>query len=466
MIHKLNQSENERLVRWKLRATEIAPFMSYLLFSLRYLAVDPGDYPPVAATNMDSFVVFLNFEGITEAVGDTIDAGAFMLLHEASHILLNHKKRLEMIQVTPDKRQRYIWNMAGDMELNTILEEIMHQRFDDALYPDMEPFNFPRRVGAETYYRQLLSTVPPQGGNQGQNDQDSSDDQGSSGGSGDQDGQGDQNGSGNQDGKSGEFDLTDACGDAAGAPMGDHLEDKMRRAAKELLGDMLDHQAKEIINKTLSSGKQAGTLPGDITDSVEDSLSDKISWRQVLRNVIVSASAPTIGTSRANYRRPNRRIKPGTSQGRIFIPSRRSSRIKISVVRDTSGSMDANLLSMVNAEVDSIIKSMGPSKLSVEVIDCDAEVHRAFKITGSDLTQLKTAKGRGGTDMMVGISFALNRPAARPDVVIVLTDGYTDWDDVLPYHVPVVVCIASDDKNNTEHLVSQVPDWAQTVAVD
>jgi predicted metal-dependent peptidase len=450
--------------------------MSYLLFSLRYLAVDQGDYPPVAATNLDSFVVFLNFDGITDAVGDAIDSGAFMILHEANHVLLNHKRRLEMVNVLPDKRERYLWNIAGDMELNVILEEIMHQRFDSAVYPDMEPFNFPRRVGAETYYRQLLDTVPPPQLPQQGEGQDSEDEegQGSDGPSGDQDskGSGSEDGKGqSQIGSGNEFDLTDACGDGAGAPTDAQTEERMRRAAKTLLGEMPDHQVKEVINKTLESGKQAGTLPKEVTERVKESFSNKVPWRQVLRNVIVSASSPTLGTSRANYRRPNRRIKPNTSHGRIFIPARRSNKLKVSVVRDTSGSMDSELLSMVNAEVDSIIKGLGASKINVEVIDCDAEVHRAFKITGADLSKLEVAEGRGGTDMMAGIHFALSRPTERPDVVVVLTDGELPpgrpWAASIPYHVPVVVCIAS--KENNEHLtrlVNAVPDWAQAVTIN
>jgi len=467
MIRKLNQSEYERLIRWRLRATEIAPFMSYLLFSLRYLAVDQGDYPPIAATNMDNFVVFLNFEGISDAVGDAIDSGAFMILHEANHVLLNHKRRLEMINAIPGKRERYLWNIAGDMELNVILEEIMHQRFDSAVYPDVDPFNFPRRAGAETYYRQLLDIVPPEQQGQGQEEDQEAEEgegQGSAGEGGDQEAEGEGK---NQSGAGNEFDLTDACGDGAGAPTDAQTEERMRRAAKTLLGEMPDHQVEEIINKTLESGKLAGTIPGDVTESVENSFSNKVPWRQVLRNVIVSASSPILGTSRANYRRPNRRIKPNTSHGRIFIPARRSNKLKVSVVRDTSGSMDSELLSMVNAEVDSIIKGVGVGKVSVEVIDCDAAVHRAFKVTGTDLSKLEVAEGRGGTDMMTGIRFALSRPASRPDVVIVLTDGFTPWDATLPYHVPVVVCIASEENEGyLTSLVNAVPDWAQTVTVN
>jgi predicted metal-dependent peptidase len=466
MIRKINQEENAQFVRWRLRASEIAPFMSYLLFSLRYMSVD-SEYTEVAATYTSLFTVILNFDGVHNYIGDDIDSGAYTLLHEACHILLAHARRIELIKENPSDREKYLWNTAGDMELNSILEEIMRKRYENMVYPDGDPYNFERRAGAESYYRRLLVLNPPtqsrsEGGNgQSSGDEQQDDDSGSDSSKDDQQGNGSGSGEDVMD-----YDLRDGCGEGAGAGSNSKEEQRAKRAIQEAYGEMPEHQIKEVIKKSLESGKRAGTIPNSLKEQIENAFSNKISWKQLLRNTIIAASATTLGSDRPNYRRPNRRIRVNTTMGRIFIPARKSVKIKISVVRDTSGSMDSELLSMVNAEVDSIIRNMGPSKVTVEVIDCDAEIHRTFKITGRDLSELKVAEGRGGTNMMAGIHFSLNRPTERPDVLVVLTDGETPWDASVPYHVPVVVCIASRrDDEYLSHLMNNVPKWARAVSV-
>lgn len=457
MIRKINQAENDLFVRWRLRAVEIAPFMSYLLFSLRYMSVD-NEYTPVAATFSELFTVILNFDGVREYVGEDIDSGAYTLLHEACHILLAHARRIQLINSKPDDREKYLWNIAGDMELNSILEEIMRKRYENMVYPDGDPYNFERRAGAESYYRRLLVLSPP-----AQSPTSSPDEPAGSGSDEDGEQQSDSSGSG-EDGM--EYDLRDGCGAGAGAGSNSKEEQRAKRAIQETYGEMPDHQVKEVIQKSLESGKRAGTIPNSLKEQIEEVFSNKISWKQLLRNTMIAASATTLGSDRPNYRRPNRRIRVNTTMGRIFIPARKAVKLKISVVRDTSGSMDSELLSMVNAEVESIIRNMGPSKVTVEVIDCDTEIHRAFKITGHDLTELSIAEGRGGTNMMTGIHFALNRPTERPDVLVVLTDGETPWDTSIPYHVPVVVCIASEREGDyLERLMNNAPKWARAVSV-
>jgi predicted metal-dependent peptidase len=64
--------------------------------------------------------------------------------------------------------------------------------------------------------------------------------------------------------------------------------------------------------------------------------------------------------------------------------------------------------------------------------------------------------GGGGTDLRVGIAAAqASRP--RPDVVVVLTDGYTPW-PAQPTRARLVVAIIGD-----EGTAQEVPTWATTV---
>ncbi|MEU9379422.1 VWA-like domain-containing protein [Streptomyces sp. NPDC048255] len=66
---------------------------------------------------------------------------------------------------------------------------------------------------------------------------------------------------------------------------------------------------------------------------------------------------------------------------------------------------------------------MGVRGDRVAVLACDADVHAVTRVTGAEQV---TLAGGGGTDLRVGIPAALALPD-RPDVVVVLTDGFTPW---------------------------------------
>jgi len=68
---------------------------------------------------------------------------------------------------------------------------------------------------------------------------------------------------------------------------------------------------------------------------------------------------------------------------------------------------------------------------------------------------------RGETDMAAGIATAI-KATPRPDVVIVITDGQTDWPGKRS-PVPVVVCLTP---GVPEYWKNHAPDWAKTVSME
>jgi len=66
--------------------------------------------------------------------------------------------------------------------------------------------------------------------------------------------------------------------------------------------------------------------------------------------------------------------------------------------------------------------------------------------------------GRGGSDTRVDIEDA-HHSRPRPDVAIVLTDGYTPWPDTPLPSMRVVAGIIGDNRQG-------VPDWMRTVYDD
>jgi len=66
--------------------------------------------------------------------------------------------------------------------------------------------------------------------------------------------------------------------------------------------------------------------------------------------------------------------------------------------------------------------------------------------------------GRGGTDTQVDIEDA-HHSRPRPDVTIVLTDGYTPWHGTPPPGMSVVAGIIGGNRQG-------VPEWMRTVHID
>jgi predicted metal-dependent peptidase len=87
------------------------------------------------------------------------------------------------------------------------------------------------------------------------------------------------------------------------------------------------------------------------------------------------------------------------------------------------------------------------------VIACDAQAHEAQSVRS--LATI-TLQGGGGTDMGAGLAAAAKlRP--RPDLVVVLTDGFTPWPAAAPDGIRVIVGLMSPG--------GRTPAWAKTVLV-
>jgi predicted metal-dependent peptidase len=118
-------------------------------------------------------------------------------------------------------------------------------------------------------------------------------------------------------------------------------------------------------------------------------------------------------------------------EGKVIIPGMIESRPKVSVVIDTSGSMGD-----MGDEVAGALAQVGRLSRAV-IIDCDMTVHGKPRQLSSWKDVLKS-RGGGGTDMRVGIT-AAHAMRPRPDLVMVLTDGYTPWPEPWPSRTVAVV---------------------------
>jgi len=126
---------------------------------------------------------------------------------------------------------------------------------------------------------------------------------------------------------------------------------------------------------------------------------------------------------------------------------------KVAMVLDTSGSMNDQMLSQLLAEVEGVLRGLGVGRRHLRIVCCDAKAFEAQKVLQARDVELL---GGGGTGMGAGLAKAAElRP--RPDLIIVLTDGYTPWPSAPPSGIRVIVGLMD--------AMGVVPDWARAILI-
>lgn len=289
------------------------------------------------------------------------------------------------------------------------------------------------------------------GSSSGQDDSGKDTDQsqdGSSNGSGD-DGPQSQDTSGNDDDEQpqdGSNDSDDPNGDSKSSrnaghgipknvvcrPMSPEDEESMEQAGvekatqldKEMARSGAIAKAMEIMSK--NRGESGSRFDQFVLDALRP---PKVPWKQILQGV-VSRQFNTIVTGGTDYsfRRPSRRSAPGG----FIRPSFIAYAPKILVGCDTSGSMGADDYRSVVSEVEGLFKSMAGSEISFVTIDTQITSKQVVR-HAKDLKLV----GGGGTTMSPLLDYVNGLPAAsRPDMVILCTDCYIDWEEYLERMTP------------------------------
>jgi predicted metal-dependent peptidase len=193
-----------------------------------------------------------------------------------------------------------------------------------------------------------------------------------------------------------------------------------------------------------------GTVPGRWKRWADEVLEPTVDWRRELAAQIRRGAADVAGRVDYTYRRPSRRQAAVPD---VVLPSLRQPLPRVALVIDTSGSMSDGMLGQALGEVGGVLKSLGVGRRDLRIVACDAEAYEAQSV--SELGRVELAGG-GGTDMRRGVEAATElRP--QPQLVVVLTDGFTPWPPAPPQGVRVVVGLM-DEQGDT-------PDWADTVLV-
>ncbi|MDO5503093.1 MAG: VWA-like domain-containing protein [Actinomycetia bacterium] len=195
-----------------------------------------------------------------------------------------------------------------------------------------------------------------------------------------------------------------------------------------------------------------GSDPAGLLRWVEQVLTPRVPWEPLLAGAVRRAIGWAAGRGEYTYQRPSRRASslPG-----IVLPGQHRPVPRISIIVDTSASVDDALLTRALTEVDGAIRALGLPGSHVSVYAVDAAVHITRRVRRAQDVQLV---GAGGTDLRIGLR-AVEQERPRPDIVIVFTDGETPWPSTPPPGAAVIIAVLG----RRGWTLPRVPHWATRV---
>lgn len=247
------------------------------------------------------------------------------------------------------------------------------------------------------------------------------------------------------------------CGSCATG--GDDLTTRLEAAALALYGELpggpspeeTDSLRQEVAERVEAheAAHGRGAVPAGIRRTVEALRQPaKVDWRKRFAVLLRDGIGAARGAADWSLRRPRWRDRIATP--RLHAPDG-----VVALVADTSGSMGADDLRRVLTETDAVLKSGAVRELWWIPTDTRAEKPRKVR------TALEAADyfvGGGGTAMEAGM-IAAGQIRPRPHLVVVVTDGETNWPAEPPPGVRRVLIVLT----RRPSFGAPIPAWA-TVA--
>jgi predicted metal-dependent peptidase len=191
----------------------------------------------------------------------------------------------------------------------------------------------------------------------------------------------------------------------------------------------VEAQRKMDVAEAAATAKIRGKLPGVLAKFAEETIEQRTPWFDILERYMTERVRTDISWSR-----PARRYMPD-----FYQPSMDNGHAMGEVVIqvDISGSVSREEIKHYNGHIKRIVETCKPSKVHVIYTDTVVQKHEEFD--KPEDVQINYHSG-GGTHMPAGFKWVEDQ-GIDPEVVITLTDGFTDWDTEPPF--PTVHCISS-----------------------
>lgn len=416
-----------KITRAKRIAESRMPYLASLLWQSR--AVEKPEIGTMAVDQHGRLYYAPEFvESLTE------EECAFVLLHEMLHIALSHAKRRQRRVPNPTAEQAFAWNIAADISINEMLQKDASDLTPDSAvrlrqYRNTD-YRFEAGMSTEQYYELLVSQDEEQrrGGNRGD------------GGEGDSPSK--------QDGDSQGNEKDDSQSNKSGKSGGSSADGLPREYEDEpSVSDVIGQEGRllKVEEDIATYEKQVGSAPGGLKQSLTARLHPMPDPFDQLRSAVSRSVSSPLGEPVSTYRRLNRRQQSD-------MPRRRGEQRyapECVIVVDTSGSMDAGTCKekALNAVAKGLRRVQRP-----RVVCADGKVQSVKHITSMKSFEWV---GGGGTSMDKAVEFADKE--YRPDAIVLVTDGYTEYPKKSTRARLVVGLVANGDE------YYKVPSWAKAI---
>ncbi len=462
----------QKLAEARILAARKMPYMTHQVMSLL-----PVEKPGLGTMAVDDYgrmyfdPVFLEERDLQHL--------SFVVLHEALHVWGRHSKRAKRLLGEKPARDRLgAWRKAVDASVNDVLEQSGLQCPAEGVTPGK--LGLPRNKTPEEYFDLLVQQAeqgqgqpqqqPADNGGQDQPQQQQQEGDGDESQAEDQEGQGKGQGDGQGDaGDEGEGQADgqgegqgEGLGDANAAETGGSSADGQPRPwedgpPSEDHPGMAEHEQNLVeaaVAKAIEQHQQQrgrGSVPGGLARQAADLLHPKVDPARELLAKVRFAVGCTSGFGDFTYRRLNRRQPAGGA----LLPAHVKPIPRVTVIIDTSGSMNESDLALALGVLGNALRSL-PDPRGLRVLAGDTAVACAKNVFRPEQIELN---GGGGTDMSALIvAAAEERPA--PKAILVVTDGETGWPSA-PVAPRVVACLTRKPR-----CCSMPPAWIDTVVLN
>ena len=251
------------------------------------------------------------------------------------------------------------------------------------------------------------------------------------------------------------IEVSDDCGSGTGGdrrpwelPITDDQDDGSLSSDDAIV--VLEDSARKVRAAAASSH-----VPAAIRTWANEFLQPTVDWRIELRSAVSRRLGQIAGITDYTFTRPSRRRVPGFTLPGMVGPQPP----RVAAVIDTSGSMTPSDLKQCLADLLGLVRATGGSNSGITVMSVDHRILEISTIRRPSQVASIRLRGGGGTDMSLGL-VACGELPKPPDVVVVLTDGYTGWP---PRPVPglesaLVIALLTQPET-----ASSVPAWIRTI---
>jgi predicted metal-dependent peptidase len=406
----------------------------------------------------------------------TMEGGAYVVLHEAMHLILRHCHRIErVLGPKPSGQDMYDMNIAADLVVWQAMEGVAeHMPKGGVNLPEaiQKYKGIKANMTMEEYFsiikrhrQEQPKTPEPQKGPSEDKPEPGNIPGDSFGGSQEQDqdkGEGQeekQSGKGKgepkpEDQQDGDDIITDGWEPIRGGSAADNQPRDYEEAPdpnweafqEDELLERVEQKIEEFEgNPQIQRGAMAGPhVPGCLKVAIKEKLRPTPDpWSRLAAAVGMAASKP-VGRPDGTYRKISRR--------QSAVPDCRLKGVhkltpKAAVVLDTSGSMcDGETQAKALNVIAQGLRAVG----QFPVVAGDTRARSSKQV--QNLKQV-TWDGGGGTDMTIVLEAADKK--YKPDVIVLVTDGYTPWPAQRTRYRLVVACTTD----------APVPEWAVTCRI-